>query len=141
MGSSLLKQYLPLVFALALGLAAPMAAQDKARSDAERAGHGATKAAKTGTAKASNVLDNAAITAQVKTALITDKTAPASKINVNTDKGVVTLLGQVDSAAQKTQAEKVAKNVKGVKKVVNKLTVAKSSGAARAGAKPATAKK
>ncbi|MEO6682446.1 MAG: BON domain-containing protein [Ginsengibacter sp.] len=39
------------------------------------------------------------------------------------DKGVATLSGELSSAAAKTEAEKIAKEVKGVKSVVNNTTV------------------
>jgi osmotically-inducible protein OsmY len=37
--------------------------------------------------------------------------------------GVVTLTGQVDEPKAKDRAEKLAKKVKGVKQVINKITV------------------
>ena len=46
-----------------------------------------------------------------------------STINVDVDKGVVTLTGTVASAAQKTRAEAVAKSVDGVTGVKNQLKV------------------
>ena len=46
-----------------------------------------------------------------------------STINVDVDKGVVTLSGTVASAAQKTRAEAVAKSVEGVTGVKNMLKV------------------
>ena len=46
-----------------------------------------------------------------------------STINVDVDKGVVTLTGTVASAAQKTRAEAVAKSVDGVTGVKNMLKV------------------
>ena len=67
---------------------------------------------------------NALTTAKVKNALIADKTVPAMEIDVDTEKDRVTLSGQVDTAAQKKKAEQIAKKIEGVKKVVNKLTVA-----------------
>ena len=46
-----------------------------------------------------------------------------STINVDVDKGVVTLSGTVANAAQKTKAETVAKSVEGVTGVRNQLKV------------------
>ena len=46
-----------------------------------------------------------------------------STVNVDVDKGVVTLTGTVASAAQKTRAETVAKGVEGVTGVKNMLKV------------------
>lgn len=47
-----------------------------------------------------------------------------STINVDVENDVVTLKGTVASAAEKSSAEKVAKEVEGVKSVRNQLTVA-----------------
>jgi osmotically-inducible protein OsmY len=47
-----------------------------------------------------------------------------STINVDVENDVVTLNGTVETPAQKVKAEQVAKDIKGVKKVNNKLTVA-----------------
>jgi len=76
-----------------------------------------------GKRKAGTVLNDAAITAKVKSGLLADKTAPGMKINVDTVKGIVTLSGEVDTAAQKQSSEAVAKKVKGVQGVINHLTV------------------
>ena len=72
-------------------------------------------------------IDDAALTAKVKTALIGDERTKARKIDVETFKGVVQLNGFVDSAAEKTAAGSVARTVKGVDSVKNNLQV----GAAR----------
>ena len=50
-----------------------------------------------------------------------------STINVDVDNEVVTLSGTVATAAQKTKAAQVAKDVEGVKSVKNNLTVTPSS--------------
>jgi len=72
---------------------------------------------------AGTLADNAATTARIKTALLADKSAPGLKINVDTNAGVVTLSGQVDTAAQKTRAEQIAKQTQGVARVINHLTI------------------
>jgi len=46
-----------------------------------------------------------------------------TRINVDSDKGVVTLKGEVDSADTKRRAEEVAKRVSGVTRVNNELKV------------------
>lgn len=86
----------------------------------------ATKA-KQKTENAGQLLENAELTGRVKSALLADKVAPGLSINVNSDQGVVTLLGQVDTATQKNRAAQVAQKTEGVKKVVNKLTVKATS--------------
>jgi hyperosmotically inducible protein len=67
---------------------------------------------------------NAALTAKVKNTLNTTKGLNTSKLNVDTSAdGVVTLTGSVPAAGQKMRAEKIAKQVEGVKSVKNDLTV------------------
>lgn len=68
-------------------------------------------------------VDDAGITAMVKTRLAADPTAKAYQINVDTNDGVVQLNGFVDSQEGKTAAARIAKGVDGVKRVDNNLTV------------------
>jgi len=85
--------------------------------------HDAKQAAKNTGKEAGTLASNAATTATIKTALLADKVAPGMAINVDTNNGVVTLSGQVDSKQQKMRAEQIAKKTKGVHKVIDKLTV------------------
>jgi osmotically-inducible protein OsmY len=69
-------------------------------------------------------VSGATLTGKVKSALAADvglKTV--TKIDVDSDNGIVTLKGKVDTADQKKRAEAVAKKVGGVKSVKNQLTV------------------
>ena len=66
---------------------------------------------------------NAGLTGRVKTALANDVGLKTLIINVDSDAGVVTLRGSVDSADTKSRAEQVAKKVDGVKSVKNELRV------------------
>lgn len=68
-------------------------------------------------------IDDAAITAKVKTALIRDDSLDANDINVETFKGTVQLSGFVDSEEDVDGAEEVAGNVEGVVEVRNDLRV------------------
>jgi hyperosmotically inducible periplasmic protein len=68
-------------------------------------------------------VDDATITAQVKSKLAAEKTATLTKIDVDTNKGTVYLTGNVESAAMKTRAAEIAKQVGGVREVVNNLRV------------------
>jgi hyperosmotically inducible protein len=68
-------------------------------------------------------IDDAAITAKVKTRLATDPTAKAYQINVDTANGVVQLNGFVDSQDGKQAAERVARSVDGVSSVRNNLEI------------------
>ncbi len=68
--------------------------------------------------------EDAAITAKVKTAFAADETVKARRIDVDTMRGVVTLHGTVNSAAEKDRAISLARNVKGVTDVKDDLRVA-----------------
>ena len=60
---------------------------------------------------------------KTKTALATADDLRDSTINVDVENEKITLRGTVASAAQKTQAETVAKGIEGQKGVTNRLTV------------------
>lgn len=66
---------------------------------------------------------DAAITAEVKMALAVKRGVSATEINVDTDQGVVTLRGQVETQAERQLAVMVARDVNGVKDVVDDITV------------------
>jgi len=70
-------------------------------------------------------IDDATITAKVKLKLIEDPITKARKIDVDTVNGVVTLTGVVESEKEIKRAIEIARNVEGVKKVVNNLSVEK----------------
>jgi hyperosmotically inducible protein len=81
-------------------------------------------AATTGKTAGENV-DDATVTAAVKSQLVMDKAANLTRIDVDTDRGVVHLNGIVDSSEQKARAQELARRVKGVTKIVNDLQVAR----------------
>ena len=60
---------------------------------------------------------------KTKTALATTDNLRDSTINVDVVADIITLKGTVGTAAQKTQAETVAKTIEGQKGVKNQLTV------------------
>jgi hyperosmotically inducible periplasmic protein len=68
-------------------------------------------------------IDDSTITTKVKTDLLADEGLKGLDIKVVTFKGVVQLSGFVNSESQKFEAEQIAQNVKGVKRVEDKLTV------------------
>lgn len=76
-----------------------------------------------GTRSTGEAVDDAAITAKVKAALIEDPDVKALQINVNTYNGVVQLNGFVDNSGQISRAGQIAQGVKGVKSVQNNLSV------------------
>ncbi|HIJ90793.1 MAG: BON domain-containing protein [Desulfobulbaceae bacterium] len=72
---------------------------------------------------AGTMLDDAAITAKVKTALVSEKNVKARNIDVDTVAGVVVLSGYVDSQQEVSRAGSLAKSVSGVVRVKNELQV------------------
>ena len=95
-------------------------AADKVSGGAEKS----TDATKKAGEKTAATLTDAEITTAVKTKLLGDGTTPGLKIDVDTKDHVVTLSGDVQTAAARTQAVSLARDTKGVKSVINKLTVA-----------------
>ena len=77
---------------------------------------------------AGETVDDSVVTAKVKTKLVDDPVTKAYQINVETFKGTVQLSGFVDSADAVARAERLAKDVGGVKDVKNSLQVRKSEG-------------
>jgi hyperosmotically inducible protein len=67
-----------------------------------------------------------AITDQVMIKLSSDPVVKGGGLKVDVKDGVVTLTGTVNEQRQKDKAAKLAKSVKGVKSVINNVTVAKS---------------
>ncbi|MGE0497240.1 MAG: BON domain-containing protein [Ramlibacter sp.] len=68
-------------------------------------------------------VDDAAITTAVKAKFAKDKTVAATSISVETLNGTVALSGFAKSAAEKSQAEYIARNTKGVREVRNNIEV------------------
>jgi len=73
--------------------------------------------------KEGGVVSDAMITTRIKAELAKDKEVSAMKINVDTDKGVVTLRGTAKSKAEADKAERLAKTVAGVSTVRNDIKV------------------
>ena len=68
-------------------------------------------------------IDDATMTASVQGKLMNDKLSNFSRINVDTDRNVVTLNGVVRSVAEKSRAEELALQVAGVRTVNNNLQI------------------
>lgn len=68
-------------------------------------------------------VDDAAITTAVKAKFVEDKTVAASSISVETLNGTVQLSGFAKSAAEKAQAENIARGVKNVRAVRNDIAI------------------
>ena len=69
------------------------------------------------------VVSDSWITTKVKSDLAVEKDVDATDIGVHTYEGVVTLSGNVDNQAEADKAVRVAKDIKGVKSVVNNMHV------------------
>jgi osmotically-inducible protein OsmY len=68
-------------------------------------------------------VDDSAITAKVKTALIQDPEVKATDVKVETYKGVVQLSGFANSEKEINKAVQVARDVQGVKSVKNDIRI------------------
>ena len=66
-------------------------------------------------------IDDTTITTTVKTRLAAEKGTTLTRVQVDTDRGVVQLSGVVETAADKAKAEQIARGVGGVKSVRNNL--------------------
>jgi osmotically-inducible protein OsmY len=71
----------------------------------------------------STQISDASITTSVKTKLIDSSKVKAGDIDVNTEEGTVYLVGRVGTAAERTEAERLAWTCDGVRKVVNDIKV------------------
>lgn len=118
-----------LLAALLIGAAALSAGCDqpsKPGSLTQKMDTGADKIASAtdrATAKAGVVIDDAAITAKVKSAVLAEPGLKTLQIDVDTKDAVVTLRGTVDNDALKSRATQIAQNVNGVRSVVDNLDV------------------
>lgn len=63
------------------------------------------------------------ITRAVETDLLLNKSVPSHWIDVSTDDGIVTLSGSVDNLLAKNRAVALARSIKGVRSVVDRVTV------------------
>jgi len=72
---------------------------------------------------AGEVIDDAAITTKVKSALIQDKDVSAMRIQVETYKGVVQLSGFANTREEADKAVDVTRRVAGVKSVKNDIRI------------------
>lgn len=112
-----------LATALCLGMgAAPVFADDSAKPERS----------------AAQAIDDAAITASIKTRLLADERTKGFDVNVDTHNGIVTLTGGADSQGAKQAAQQLAGEVEGVVLIKNELIVAADDSEARQDADTAT---
>ena len=105
--------------ALALALAA--CANDSKKSGTSSSSGGTSSSTTSGIKETTH---DATLTTKVKSALAADVgLRTLTGISVDSDGSTVTLKGSVDTAANKSRAEQVARGVDGVSMVKNELTV------------------
>jgi hyperosmotically inducible periplasmic protein len=71
-------------------------------------------------------IDDAWIHSKIVAKLLTDKDTPERKINVDVMKNIVTLRGWVNNAKERQEAERIAAETDGVKRVNNQLKIGHS---------------
>ncbi|MFT3780536.1 MAG: BON domain-containing protein [Nibricoccus sp.] len=81
------------------------------------------KAQPVSSAPASEKVDDASITSQVKYALLKNKATSAVKTHVSTKEGVVMITGEAENDAEKSLVSKMAESIRGVRSVKNDMSV------------------
>jgi osmotically-inducible protein OsmY len=117
----------------AAGVPALGGAASQVRSEARELGTGAKELgseAKEKLAEWGQGLQDAKVTASVRTALGLNRRLRPYSIKVDSEQGVVTLQGRVDDGELRSRAESVSAAVPGVTRVVNKLEIAPAAAAA-----------
>jgi hyperosmotically inducible protein len=109
------------------GVETPVSARQVAPGiDAEKArqtGAAIGERVATGAAKAEQALDEAALTAKIKSKMALDDTVKALSIDVDTEGTVVTLSGSVHSEIERAKAVQLARETAGVTTVNDRLIV------------------
>lgn len=72
---------------------------------------------------ASTQMSDSSITTSIKSKLIASSAVKGRDVDVNTEEGVVYLMGRVGSSAERAEAERIARTVEGVREVKNDLKV------------------
>ena len=107
--------------------AAEQKTEDKAHEakvKTEDAAHNAKVKSETAASKTGEAITDAAITSDVKTKFLAEPGVSGLNINVDTNDHVVTLSGNVKTKAEMNKAMAIARDTKGVKRVVNHLKMA-----------------
>jgi len=94
-------------------------AGEKTKEGAEKVGEKSKDVAGT----TGEVITDSWITTKISADYVNEDTLKGSDINVDTKDHVVTLKGTVTSEAGKARAAEIAKTTKGVKRVVNTLSI------------------
>ncbi|NGZ94532.1 MAG: hypothetical protein CV089_00100 [Nitrospira sp. WS110] len=72
---------------------------------------------------ASRTMSDAGLTASVQAKLTADRVSNFSRIDVDTERGIVTLNGVVQTAQERERAERLAKEVAGIRGLNNNLQI------------------
>jgi len=96
---------------------------DETAADSRSAVRGMGDTLERRTDQAGQAIDDASITATIKGKYLVDDTLKGLDISVDTEQGVVTLTGPVQSDTAKELATQIAQGVEGVVRVDNQLTV------------------
>jgi osmotically-inducible protein OsmY len=87
----------------------------------------AEKTGKTTGEKMSEYIDDASITAQIKSALLFHRSTSALKTKVESKDGIVTVKGAAKNSAEKDLVGKLVNDIKGVKGLKNEMTIEQTS--------------
>lgn len=98
---------------------APAGSVEKARETGARIG----ETVASGAAQAQHALTEGSLTAKIKAKMALDDTVKALSIDVDTNGGVVTLSGSVNSEAERAKALQLARETAGVTSVVDRLAI------------------
>ncbi len=102
-------------------------ATNQVTTTVEKALEKSTAIVKEDSAKANNVIDDAAITTSINAGLAKDPDLSAFKIDVDTKAGKVSLHGSAPTTQARDRAISIAQSVKGVTSVDNQLTIKEKS--------------
>lgn len=86
----------------------------------------AREKAKAAGEKIGTSINDAWIHTKITSKLVSDKDTPARKINIDVVDGIVTLRGEVNTRIAKDEADRIAKDTEGVRRVRNLLRVTAS---------------
>jgi hyperosmotically inducible protein len=99
--------------------------REKGAELAEKGAAAAKTAAKTVAEQTGQAMDNAALTAKIKSKMALDDYVKARAIDVDTSGSIVTLSGTVHSERERERAVSLARDTVGVSQVVDRLQVGK----------------
>jgi len=97
--------------------------REEVRSSAQNTAAEAQRATENAANKAETVIEDSVITAKVKSALLADASVKGLAIEVETQRGTVTLSGNAKSESERMRAESLATGIEGVRSVVNRISV------------------